>query len=406
MFVTSTSPAVNPRLAKEVKTALQAGYLPTVVYCKLGIWADAHSRQWIKENHLVNYELDVTRRNKIDWIGSFLISKILTQVGRWIPLPLWAQSMVVDKRSWVLKRFLKKHKGEYQLLVAHNMGALYPSYAWAQQHQVPFAFDVEDYHPGEKAIANIPLLRRYNETLLRELLPQAAYVSYASPLIKEKTLAFLSPHVDTTHHFVVINSFPQTEFLLPKLGAGKVKLVWFSQNIAEGRGLELFIRELYRFKDQVEVHLIGNLYSNFYDGFLYQYSSILTFYPPQSQLQLNQKLAEFDIGLAIELSSADENRDICWTNKIFAYAQAGLYILATDTSGQQLFMAEYPSRGLLCAQSSESIQQNIENILRHIVLIRQTAPDRYQMAQALAWEIEQKKLIQVWDMVKSSKCST
>lgn len=403
LFVTSTSPAVNPRLMKEVKTALQAGYLPTVVYCKLGIWADSYSRRWLKENQLTAFELDITRSHKINWLSSFLLSRMLIQLGRWLSLPLRAQSIVTDKRSWVLQGFLKRHRPSYDLVIGHNMGALYPVHEFARRKRIPFAFDVEDYHPGEKGGQNQALQRTYTETLLRELLPQVAYVSYASPGIAEKTQALLPILGNRERHVVITNSFPQEEFQPPLVPEGKVRFVWFSQNIAAGRGLELFLPELYKFKDQIEVHLIGNLYQRFYNDFLHQYASMLTFYPPQSQLELNQKLAEFDIGLAIELSSADENRDICWTNKIFAYAQAGLYILATDTSGQQLFIGENSSKGLLCIQSSESVYQSIKYILSHITSIRQEASERYQTAQVLAWEKERKKLIQIWEAVKFSK---
>ncbi|MFN7116757.1 MAG: hypothetical protein ACK4TA_08140 [Saprospiraceae bacterium] len=406
LFITSTSPAVNPRLSKEVQTALQEGYSPTVVYFKLGIWADAQSRTWLQDLQIPSYELDATRSAPYPWLFATIAARVLAALGKWWRLSLFAQSVIVDKRTWVLQRFLKRHKGQYQLLIAHNMGALYPAYAWARRHQIPFAFDVEDYHPGEKGIADQPLQRRYNETLLQQLLPPAAYVSYASPLIRDRVLSLFQQKLDWNRHIVIVNSFQQVEFLPPKAGVGKVKFVWFSQNIAEGRGLELFVPELYRFKDQVEVHLIGNLYSSFYDGFLHRYASILTFYPPCSQLELNRKLTEFDIGLAIESSSTDENRDICWTNKILAYAQAGLYILATDTRGQRLFMKAHPSHGIICEQNAASVYQRIDYILHEIASIRQTSATRYQTAQVLAWEKEGARLTAVWRGIIEKQTTT
>jgi len=62
--------------------------------------------------------------------------------------------------------------------------------------------------------------------------------------------------------------------------------------------------------------------------------------------QLPGKLAEFDIGLALE-PRWPLNRNITITNKILQYMNAGLAVIATDTAGQQEVMAAAPDCGLL-----------------------------------------------------------
>jgi hypothetical protein len=173
-------------------------------------------------------------------------------------------------------------------------------------------------------------------------------------------------------------------------------LVWFSQNIAAGRGLELVLPVLYQFKEHVQLNLVGNLYPQFYNDFLVQYADILKITEPMPQAGLNKYICGFDIGLAIEQKASDFNRDICLTNKIFAYAQAGLYILATNTSAQTFFMEEHAGLGVVSGQSTIEMEKTIRNLLTNIETIRKEKKNRFEYAKKLGWESESQKLAGVW----------
>lgn len=111
--------------------------------------------------------------------------------------------------------------------------------------------------------------------------------------------------------------------------------------------------------------------------------------------KLHITLAEFDIGLALESIEQDQNRDICLTNKIWAYAQAGLFVMATNTSAQKLFINENPWAGLIVGQKKVEIEPKVNWLLGNIEKIRKERIIRFEMAKDLSWEKEGEKLKKV-----------
>jgi hypothetical protein len=100
--------------------------------------------------------------------------------------------------------------------------------------------------------------------------------------------------------------------------------------------------------------------------------------------------------LAIEQKASDFNRDICLTNKIFAYAQAGLYILATNSSAQKLFMEAHVGLGIVSVQNIGEMENTIKYLIENIETIRKEKQVRYEYAKKLGWESESQKLAAIW----------
>ncbi|WP_439883016.1 hypothetical protein ACSX1A_07575 [Pontibacter sp. MBLB2868] len=301
-----------------------------------------------------------------------------------------------SKRSLLLAAELNKLKGNYDIVIAHNLAALYPAYIFAKRQKIPFAFDVEDYHPGEivrDGSRNEVFRRRF---LLRKFLPLAKYISYASNLIGEHILADLYPN-QVDHHFLIPNCFPESEFASPLalVQPGKLRLVWFSQYITSNRGLEELIEALKAFNGQFELHLIGTLKEHFKTE-IEKYKDFIFMYKAMKQVDLHRFISKFDVGLALEMSSVDLNKDIAVSNKIYAYAQAGLYILATNTKGQTGFVKQYPWSGEVVGQSTSHLVSALANLFRNRVAIRSGAADRYQKALLLSWVKESQKLVEAW----------
>jgi hypothetical protein len=99
-----------------------------------------------------------------------------------------------------------------------------------------------------------------------------------------------------------------------------------------------------------------------------------------------------DIGLALESKTADFNRDICLTNKILAYAQAGLYIFATDTFGQRDFLnALNYKAGQIIASDLSTTFSNFDPSL----LDFENKMERWEHAISFSWEKEQQKLVKL-----------
>ncbi len=104
------------------------------------------------------------------------------------------------------------------------------------------------------------------------------------------------------------------------------------------------------------------------------------------------------MGLALE-PGKDLNNELAISNKIIAYAQAGLYILATDTPAQQQFMHEHPGFGTVCGQDNEGMVKGVTAIIEATDEINTDKLTRFEKGKDLAWEKESGKLVEMWRQV-------
>lgn len=397
LFLSSANLTTNPRLLKELKYAAELGYEVDFVGFDLNTWSDEIDKEINKNIPAEFTYLPVTRKSPVNWLLSSFAERFSKKTAFLFKKSVKIHAFAHSKRSWLLSRQLKACRKKYDLIAAHTLPALYPAYRLARRQNIPFVFDIEDYHPGEAAADKNEINRR--EFLMKKLLPEANFLTYASPLIGKESLQLLIDYPKNKHR-LINNCFSQSEFQFTESRSEKVKFVWFSQNIAAGRGLELVIPALYRFKDKVELHLIGNLYQNFYEEYLAHYSDILKIHKPMPQKELNLKLSEFDVGLAVE-PGKDFNNKIALSNKIWAYYQSGLYVLATDTRAQKQFIEENNNMGIIAKQNSDDFSTKTENIISNIKQIRENKEKRFEYAENFSWEVESEKLIDIWSKVLS-----
>jgi glycosyltransferase involved in cell wall biosynthesis len=281
---------------------------------------------------------------------------------------------------------------------------------------IPFIFDVEDYHPGEFIRFDTANEKYRREFLMKKLLPEAAAITSASPLIGKYTLDLIGGH---PNHQVILNSFPQGEFIEPpnhqiNSSTNQLKLVWFSQKISFGRGLEQLFEALQLLGEDWDsgklpfhLTLIGDLDAGFdvsvISGFRQgRWSSCLTILPPMKQGDLHRSLAKYDIGLALE-PGKDLNNLLAVSNKIIAYAQAGLYILATDTPAQKQFIQQHESCGLLCGQTAEGMRDGILAMIYSKKDILENRSNRDEMANDFTWEKESLKFSKLINNIQTNK---
>jgi hypothetical protein len=242
-------------------------------------------------------------------------------------------SFAVGRRSYLILRCIKKLNQNFHLIVAHNPQSFYPALVASKKFNAKLGIDIEDYHPGEtnnKSLSDKTLL------LLKHTLPNAYYISYASPCFYDIVNQKIS--LNATKQIVLLNGFPSTDFTLTNSHHTKLRLVWFSQHINGGRGLEPLLDAMTDFSDQAELHLIGQLNTAFYRDFIEGKKGI-HIHAPKPQSALHEFLCDFDIGVACDVP-VNINRDLALTNKLIVYAQAGLFILATHTKAQDKFLEE------------------------------------------------------------------
>ena len=286
---------------------------------------------------------------------------------------------------------LRKITDKTDLVVAHNPGSFYPAMCYAKKHNIPYGIDLEDYHPGE---TNDPAMKRVFKRLQEQTLPDAWYVSAASPLISEYANSDLSTPKEEI--LELLNYFEQEEFIAPSAKESTlVQMVWFSQNIAAGRGLEEII-PLVKKNQNVVLHLYGHMQTNFYRSHLEGIANIQV-HAAIPQHVLHRELSSYDVGLALEKPDSNLNRDLCITNKILASKQAGLSIMASDTTAQQRFLQSNPGVGILTCMDEKNIGKAIQHITQNITAIRNQAPERFQKARSFNWGSESAELLKQWN---------
>ncbi|MBD2493037.1 glycosyltransferase [Nostoc sp. FACHB-280] len=178
---------------------------------------------------------------------------------------------------------------------------------------------------------------------------------------------------------------------------------WFSQTIGPGRGLETLFQALPHITIPLEIHLRGHYPESsrqWLEPLIPQaWHNQLFIHPTVANTELLSRIAEHDIGLALECTDID-SRNLTITNKLFQYLQAGLAVIATNTIGQQEIFREFPHIGqLIPSNSPQALAQGLETLL--------TSPEKLAKAKAAALQATQEKLnfdYQVERLLKLVKC--
>ena len=202
---------------------------------------------------------------------------------------------------------------------------------------------------------------------------------------------------------VVYNSFPWAERsqmdkqIRDRKNLNLPSLHWFSQTIGPGRGLETLFEALSHLEYPLEIHLRGkcpNHYRQWMDSLIPEsWRDFIFIHPTVSSSVLLSRIAEHDIGLALETQQIG-SRNLTITNKLFQYLQAGLAVIATNTTGQREALSPYPAVGQL-------IPENEPQLLAFAITTLLKDPRKLELAKAAAlrvtkikfcWELEAKKL--------------
>lgn len=395
---------------------MKNGYNITIVQFTLGNWSDEKSKILLNElqypldrQSVSIIELDATRKKGLVWFYFTIVEKFSRVLYRFFRKSLKLTSYGHSRRSAQIVGVLRKVDCDIDFICAHNLGALYPACFFGEKRDVPFIFDIEDYHPGEwiKSDTKFETLRR--EQLMIEMLPKAYAVTFASPLIWEETKALIGEK----NNRLILNTFSKNDFRYCGTTVRKTELdfVWFSQNISHGRGLEEFLDAVPVWLEKndsakISLTLIGNMYHDFSDYVKNVVASSpvlinrlkLDHIPPMSQEKLHKQLNNYDVGLAIEVVN-DLNRDLCLTNKLFAYLQSGLFVLASNTRAQKDFLFSYEECGFCTELGKLNLVQAIQQLWNNREKIRDAKLERIKHSQELSWENESLKIIDLWKQI-------
>jgi glycosyltransferase involved in cell wall biosynthesis len=345
LILTSAHLCRNPRVVKEATTLGAAGYDVTVMSISVQERFERMDLELMRGLPFKRVTIDYTADNSRARLADFY-QRGATWAARQLCSRLGIETAQALGPATALLRFARTFPAD--LTIVHTE---IPT--WITQGLIAdgrrVAVDMEDWYsedllPTDRSSRPIKLLRGAEEFALRH----AAHASAtAQSMASALTGAYQCPPP-----IVIRNTFPLQPHSRVDAPAttGAPGFIWFSQTIGPGRGLELFLDAWARTTKPSQVQLLGDERPGYRQELLARLPAArrrdLQFIPSVTPEQLPLKLAEFDIGLALE-ARTPPSRDVTITNKILQYLNAGLAIVATATAGQREVMQAAPDCGLL-----------------------------------------------------------
>jgi glycosyltransferase involved in cell wall biosynthesis len=387
----------NPRVVKEATTLGTAGYDVTVLTVSALSQFEQMDRALIASLPFRRVTLDFTTHTPGARLEN-LWHRAAAWGARWLLRWLRIESAyTLGPARALLRRALAMPA---DLIIAHTEIPLWATAALMRAGRT-VAVDMEDWYSEDllffdRRARPLKLLRQAEKFALQH----ARYVSTTSQSMAKA----LAAACDAPVPMVVRNVFPlQPRSRLDRpAGNEPPAFVWFSQTIGPGRGLELFFAAWSRMTVPSRVFLLGGELPGYREKILRRLPPerrpLVSFIPFVSPESLPDKLAEFDLGLALEPRQPC-SRDLTITNKIFQYMNAGLAVIATATAGQGEVLRTAPEAGLLVtAHETGELARQLDHLLAAPARLRamQSAARRAAEGQ-FCWEREAPRLLAAVD---------
>ena len=337
-----------PRPQKEAEALANAGHDVTVA----GLWSDSElvgrDRLFMKDKKW-QFEpiIDFQPQRRINNFWVRLRSRIAQEKFKRFSI------FSPDLLGYGTKAMLKyAQKVKADLTIVHSEGGLWVGNQLLEQgFRVGVDFEdwfSEDLLPEARAIRPINQIKYLENRLINEC-PYCLTTSKAMAEAMAKAYNSKTPTV-------IYNTFPWEERsqldgkICDRRNLDIPSIHWFSQTIGAGRGLEILFQALPHINHPVKIHLRGNYPESSRQWLEPQipkkWIDNLFIHPTVPNYELLSRIAEHDIGLALEVSNIP-SRNLTITNKLFQYLQAGLAVIATDTKGQSEILSVYPEIGKL-----------------------------------------------------------
>lgn len=323
----------------------------------------------------------------------------------------WENRWQLGPMADVLLKEGRKRRAD--LYIAHSEAGMWAAEQLRKEGQTP-GVDMEDWFsedllPEARKNRPIQLLKR----LEKKLLCHGAFISCTSETMADA----LVKEYGCRRPVVVRNVFPlkdregldgkwkdrpgmakwmeRNDPTLERPKEAPVSIHWFSQTIGPGRGLEILFQALEGMEGKWEWHLRGNLKG--YEKWLDEVCPAgvrqrLTVHGLVENGELLSRIAEHDIGYAGELK-VPLSRNLTITNKLFQYLQAGLAVVASDTTGQKEAASE--ARGAVWVfrgGEKTSLAENLEGLLRDRGALQNMRQSAWQAGARLTWENESQRM--------------
>lgn len=388
-IITQSHLCRNPRVLKEAQTLSGAGYEVHVINSVYSAALKEQDNKLIDSYSIcVHHAVDLTRPG-----FRSLVDKLIFKTARGlIKYAHIESSLALGYGSY--KYYQTARSIQADLYICHQELATFIGNKLLKAGYKA-AFDLEDWYsedllPTDRKMRPVKLLKKAEAFALQN----GTFCTTTSRALAEKLSIVYSSKAPE----VIYNVFPLRSDLLnnKKAFVHPLKLFWFSQTIGPGRGLEEFIGLINNFQIPLELHLLGNIS----DGYREKLKALM---PSQHQIffhelvpenELASKIATFDIGLALELTSPP-SRNYTITNKFFQYIQAGLPVIVSETHGQKEAFVKFKPGFILLNPTTESEIATLDDWLNSPAELANARERAIEAARFYNWENEAKKLIRL-----------
>ncbi len=348
-LVTGASLSHNPRAVKEADALSAAGHDVVVIGSR------ADETQW-------KYDRGLTEKRNWRFVyADYLPSGARSRTNRFVyRLQHKISRLIYRHLGYVTPHLygygvskLRKlaRDANADLTIGHNEIGLYVVSRLLESGRT-VAFDFEDWHsedfpPEARHSRPVEALKQLERAILNE----ASYCTAAS----EPMAAALHQTYGGKKPKPVHNVFPLDQACQPgnkrtSPAEKALSLVWFSQTLGPGRGLEDVFLALEGLETPVHLHLLGQTSAGAQQWLSSQiptgWKDYVHVYGLVAPWELVPWVSQFDIGLAVDFPHC-RNRDLTITNKIFTYLLAELAVIATGTSGHRQVFSTDPRIGEL-----------------------------------------------------------
>jgi glycosyltransferase involved in cell wall biosynthesis len=395
VVVTPSPIGSNPRVVKEADALHEAGYDVTVIATRTLDHVDHRDASLMQR---IGWQLRrIDLRGRIRWRAHRSIQTGFRRAFLTTGRPSLADLGASAFTQPLLRETLRTPADLY---IAHYPPALPAAAAAARRYGARYAFDAEDFHPGDwPASPSYDAERRLVCAIERRHLPGAAYVTAAAPAIADAYAATYAIPRPT----VALNVFLLAQAPHGPTARGTAvpspSIYWFSQTVGPNRGIECAITAIGRATTRPHLYLRGTPAAGYASDIARLAAEAgatgrVHILPPAAPDDMERLAAIYDVGLVAETGHS-RNRELCLTNKLFSFILAGVPPLMSDTPAQRAFAGEAGLDDLLYAiDDAPALARLIDRILGDPARLAALRHEIWRLGQSrYNWDLEKTKVV-------------
>ena len=373
--------STTPRMVKAADSLAAAGYKVRVVSAGFMDWAREADRrlaatrpwQWSpveysREHAPATYAMTGARRH---------VARAIAQLTGPEAAPWWACTRAVTRAfDELVSRALES---DLDFVYSGSFGGIALAEEIGRRRNVPFAVDLEDLHTAESIAPDHVLHHALAKRVLARVLPRASFATTGSECMAERYRSQFGVRPAVVHN---VFRLPAQVPVLDRNNDGPLRLYWFSQTVAHGRGIEDMVAAAAAAGVPAEITVRGLASPNVAGAIQRLAAAVpnvtLHLEPPADPDRMIELCAAHDVGFASEHEPV-ENKQVCLSNKVFTYLLAALPIAMNETAAQQRLAGQLGEAAFVYRAG---------DIAPLAAWLRELATDRRRLcrARAAAWQ--------------------